>query len=130
MKRKHIPANKWYRPIWKEYLWMICMAYAFSGINLIVCAFFVQSKKPLFVSFLILGIIFLGMVWISIIDNRKGLRGPGYTIACLVFMVLIATYLACSISLWMFAVLASEILLGILILLIHKYCLTHKKQKS
>ena len=130
MSNKKLRANQWNRPIWKEYIWIICMSWGFAGLNLIVYAirlFMHQNEDKLFYGSVgALGCLFLlFMVPMSIFDKRKGMQGPFYAIVSLIIGMAIGIALAFLDSFWWFIFIGIESLIGIGVLLAHKRYLTH-----
>lgn len=130
MSKKKLHANRWNRPIWKEYIWIICLSWGFAGLNLIVYAirlYVHQNGDKLFYGSVgMLGCLFLlFMVPMSIFDKRKGMQGSLYAIVSLIIGIVIGIALTFLDSFWWIVFLCIEFLIGIGVLMVHKNYLLH-----
>ena len=60
----------------------ICFSYGFTGINLIIFSFVIGVQGEEFIDLLIIAIIMFSMVPLSLLDERKKIRGKLNAIMC------------------------------------------------
>lgn len=101
---------------------IILLSYLFSGVNTICTgAYFLKTTGEVFYKYLILfGVVMLIMVPVSILDNRRKMRGKLAAILGGIMHLAICLTLSLAFSFWWIVVYGCEVLLCFLAIIIAK----------
>lgn len=113
-------ANRRNTPYIKENTTVIVLSYLLSGINLVFAGFHsikvTDAPYPKYLIFV--GITMLLMVPISILDNRRSMRGKFATILGCIMHLVICIMLSLILSFWWLAICICEIMLYFLAIIV------------
>lgn len=96
---------------------VIVLAYLFSGLNL-VAAGLRASGSHVDRYLIMVGVAMLLMAPVSILDDRKGMRGMPYTVGCCIIHLAICVMLSFVFSFWWMAVYGCEVLIYFVVIVI------------
>ena len=98
---------------------IIVLAYCFSGFNLVAAGLHASGLHV--DRYLIMGgVAMLLMVPVSILDDRKEMRGMLYTLGCCIIHLAICVVLSVAFSFWWMVAYGCEVLLGFIIVVMMK----------
>ncbi len=88
-----------------KYILFICLSYGFTGINLIIFSVVEGLHSKFFTHSVVIAVIMLCMIPVSLLDNRKEMRGKLNAIMCGVIHFVMSICISCIHSFWLFMVL-------------------------